>query len=190
MYKIITYYEEDPIAIVDYRMKSKYYWDEHINYTRNAIISILADLSDIDDVVDRLMRNQEDIGSLLRPFYSTEVVDEFVKLLKEHVIVAGDLIKATRKGDDLTSLKASWDSNAADIVAFMSGVNSVNWPKALIAQVWNKHRETTLAEATARSEKNWVDDIAAYDANHECISEMAEIFASGVVSQNLESFCK
>ena len=44
-------------------------WEEHITYTRNYIISALAGLPDTDAVAQRLLRNQDDIGNAIKPFY-------------------------------------------------------------------------------------------------------------------------
>jgi len=44
-------------------------WEDHIMYPRNYIISALADLPDVDAVVKRLLRNQDDIGDAVAPCY-------------------------------------------------------------------------------------------------------------------------
>ena len=190
MYKIVTYYQEDPTAIVSYRMNSRYYWAEHINYTRNAIISIVAGLGDLTAITARLMKNQEDIGDLLRPYYSTEAVDRLVVLLKDHITGALDIVKAAKAGEDLVPLQTAWQQKATLIAEFLNSVNSVNWPKMLVAPMWAEHMDLTVKQAQARLAGRWDEDIAAYDAEHKCIIDFAEVFSVGVVSQNLESFCK
>src|SRR5204863_8356975 len=45
------------------RMGMRMLWEEHITYTRNYIISALADLSDQDAVAQRLLKTHDDSGS-------------------------------------------------------------------------------------------------------------------------------
>jgi hypothetical protein len=44
-------------------------WEDHITYTRNYIISALAELPDADAVAKRLLANQDDIGNAIKPYY-------------------------------------------------------------------------------------------------------------------------
>src|ERR1051325_7674961 len=51
-------------------------WEDHITYTRNVIISFELNepdaatvLPDLGTVVDRLLRNQVDIGNAIKPYY-------------------------------------------------------------------------------------------------------------------------
>ena len=44
-------------------------WEDHITYTRNYIISALAGLPDENAVAERLLRNQDDIGNAIKPYY-------------------------------------------------------------------------------------------------------------------------
>jgi hypothetical protein len=190
MYKIVTYYQENPAAIVSYRVSCRYYWAEHINYTRNLIISVLAGLADVPAITARLMKNQEDIGDLLRPYYDSSTVDEFVLLLKEHAKVVLDLVNASKANVDLTALKSDLQTNATAIVNWFNKVNSTNWSKIVVAPVWGLHLDLTLKEVQTRLAGEWEQDIEAYDNLHRCIIDFAEVFALGVVNQNLESFCK
>ena len=190
MYKVITYYQEDPAAIVSYRVACRYYWAEHINYSRNLIISVLGNLSDVPAITDRLMKNQEDIGDLLRPYYSAETVDEFVSLLKAHAVAALNFINAAKAGNNLTQYREDWQANSKEVIALLNKINSTNWPELLISPVWNLHVDLTIKEIQSRIAGDWVEDIAAYDQLHRCIIDFSEAFASGVVNQNLDSFCK
>src|SRR5689334_24464363 len=53
----------------DLRVAMRKLWEDHITYTRNYIISAVGDLPDANDVLQRLMKNQEDIGSAIKPYY-------------------------------------------------------------------------------------------------------------------------
>ena len=190
MYKVITYYQENPAAIVSYRVACRYYWAEHINYTRNLIIGVLANLNDVPAVTERLMKNQEDLGDLLKPYYSIETVEKFVSLLKGHATAALNFINAAKAGNNLLQYREEWQNNSKEIVAVLNEINPTNWPELLVAPVWNLHVDLTIKEVQSRISGDWKEDIAAYDQLHRCIIDFSEAFASGVINQNLESFCK
>src|SRR5436190_4784520 len=44
-------------------------WEDHVTWTRLAIVSLVAGLADTNATVGRLMQNQADIGNAIRPFY-------------------------------------------------------------------------------------------------------------------------
>jgi hypothetical protein len=54
------------------RLDMRMLWEEHITYTRNYIISALGDLPDQDAVAKRLLRNQDDIGNAIKPYYGED----------------------------------------------------------------------------------------------------------------------
>ena len=48
---------------------------------------------------NRLMKNQEDIGKAVATFYGAAAGQQLTTLLKEHITIAVDLIKAAKAGD-------------------------------------------------------------------------------------------
>src|SRR5262249_10166124 len=74
-------------------------WEDHITYTRNYIISALSDLPDASSVAARLMKNQEDLGNAIVPYYGSAAGQKLTALLKEHIQIATDVVKAAKAGD-------------------------------------------------------------------------------------------
>src|ERR1041384_8360788 len=58
-------------------------WEDHIVYTRNVIISALAGLPDQGAVTARLLRNQDDLGDAIKPFYGNAAGARLTALLRE-----------------------------------------------------------------------------------------------------------
>ena len=79
---------------------------------------------------ERLMRNQEDIGYAIKPFYDAAVVSKFVGLLKEHIRIATEMVTATKTGDAAKQSEtlARWNRKADEIAAFLNETNPKNWP--------------------------------------------------------------
>ena len=46
-------------------------WEDHVTWTRLAIISLESGTPDTDATVARLLRNQTDIGNAIKPYYGT-----------------------------------------------------------------------------------------------------------------------
>jgi hypothetical protein len=66
---------------------------------------------------------------------------------------------------------------------FLSSANPKNWPPAEMDQMMRDHLAATTREAVARHQGDWAADVAAYDAVHIQILEMADMLSSGIVPQ-------
>lgn len=190
MYQIITYYYEDEEKIAELYAKSNQLWNEHICYTRNAIISLLNGTKDLDAVSDRLMKNQEDIAELLYPYYDRNDVDAYTAVLKEHVVLAVALVNKIKTGEDTTEATKAWYDNGDKMLTWMENENSYYWSRIVTQPLWNDHLKWTIEEATNRVKEDWVADIETFDHNRYCMSKWAELYATGIVYNNMESFSK
>src|SRR6202008_3667554 len=102
-----------------------------ITYTRNYIISALGNLPDTGIVLARLMRNQEDIGNAVKPYYGEAAGQRLTSLLKEHIAIAGDVVAAAKSGDpgELNMQERRWSDNGRAIADFLAAANP-NWSRA------------------------------------------------------------
>ena len=164
-------------------------WTEHVVYTRNFIISALAGLDDTPKVTERLLRNQDDIGNAIKPVYGEEAGKKLTALLREHILIAADIVKAA-KGSDNAGVAAGqkkWRANADDIAAFLAGANP-NWQKAELTQMLYKHLDLTTTEVVSRIKKDWGADVAAYDKGFEHMMMFADMLTNGVMKQHPDKF--
>ena len=44
-------------------------WEDHVTWTRLAVISLTTDAPDTQATVGRLLKNQTDIGNAIKPYY-------------------------------------------------------------------------------------------------------------------------
>jgi hypothetical protein len=176
-------------SAVELRTAMRLLWEEHIVYTRNYIISALAKLPDADAVASRLLRNQDDIGNAVKPFYGEEGGKKLTALLRDHIVVATQVVKAAMDGkkDELTAAQAKWTANADEIAAFLSGANK-NWDKAKLTDMLHKHLDYTTQEVVSRLKADWPGDIAAYDKGHAHIMMFADVLTEGIVAQFPDKF--
>jgi hypothetical protein len=165
-------------------------WEDHIIWTRMYLVGAIAGLPDTDATVERLLRNQADIGDAIRPYYGDAAGDQLTALLRDHILIAADVVTAAKVGDTarLTAEQARWQANADDIAALLSGANLQHWPREEIAAMMRIHLDTTTAEALARLRGDWAADVAAYDAVHTHILRMADMLSDGIIRQFPERF--
>jgi hypothetical protein len=176
-------------SVVDLRMSMRKLWEDHITYTRNYIISALADLEDTGKVAERLLKNQDDIGNAIKPIYGDEAGNKLASLLRDHILIATEVVKAAKMGknEELTMANKKWEANADDIAVFLSGANP-NWPKQDLTDMLYKHLELTTGEVVSRLKKNWDADINNYDKGHEHMLMFADALTDGIVKQYPDKF--
>jgi hypothetical protein len=164
-------------------------WEDHITYTRNYIISAVADLPDTDAVAKRLLRNQDDIGDAIKPFYGDDAGKKLSELLRDHILIATEVVKAAKANDkqNLEQSQKKWSANGKDIAAFLSGANP-NWSKSQLEDMLQKHLDLTTGEVVGRLKKDWEADIRSYDKGHEHMLMFADALTEGIVKQFPEKF--
>jgi hypothetical protein len=81
-------------SAVDLRMDMRKLWVDHITWTRCYIVSALADLEDAGPVAERLLRNQDDIGNAIKPYYGDDAGRKLAALLRDHILIAAGIVKA------------------------------------------------------------------------------------------------
>ena len=167
-------------------------WEDHVTWTRVYIIAALADLPEADIAAQRLLQNQTDIGNAVKPFYGDKAGDQITALLKDHILIAADLLTAAKAGDTAGFEDANrrWYENADDIAAFLHSANPDNWPLKEMQTMMKDHLDLTLEEATARLNEDWAGDVAAYDKVHTEILHMADMISEGIIKQFPKEFAK
>jgi hypothetical protein len=160
-------------------------WEDHITWTRLAIISLTTDSPDTQATVGRLLQNQTDIGNAVKPFYGNAAGNELTKQLRTHILIAADVIAAAKAGDaaKLADAQARWAKNGDDIAAVLNRVNPRNWKLAAMKAELRTHLKLTTDEAVARLQGNWSADVAAYEKIHRHALHLSDVLSAGVIKQ-------
>jgi hypothetical protein len=160
-------------------------WEDHVTWTRLAIISLESGTPDTDATVARLLRNQTDIGNAIKPYYGAAAGKELTRQLRAHIRIAADVVLAAKAGDEakLTNAQARWDKNADQIATVLNTVNPRYWPLATMKAEMHMHLKLTTDEAVTRLQGNWTADVAAYDKVHRHILHMSDMLSDGIVKQ-------
>jgi hypothetical protein len=176
-------------ATADLRSGMRKLWEDHITCTRNYNISALAELPDVDSVAKRLLANQDDIGNAVKPYYGDEAGQKLTALLKDHIVIAAEVVKAAKAGNknDLDAAQKKWSANGDDIAGFLASANA-NWPEQTLKDMLQKHLQLTTGEVVGRLQKDWAADIKSYDEGHVHMLMFADMLTDGIVKQFPDKF--
>lgn len=176
-------------SMVNLKMDERKLWIDHVLWTRSFIISDLASLPDKDFTLQRLLKNQDDIGSSIKPYYGEEAGNKLSKLLREHIVIAGQVVDAAKNNDktNLDKYNKSWYKNADEIAEFLSTANP-NWSNSELKDMLYKHLEFVTNQAVARINKDWKADIEAYDKGEEHMIMFSDMISDGIIKQFPQKF--
>jgi hypothetical protein len=173
------------------RLALRKLWSDHVIWTRLYIVAAVAGGADADAAAGRLLKNQEDIGAAIVPYYGQEAGDGLTSLLKEHIMIAVDLVAAAKSGDndELAKHDARWTENAKKIAGFLAGANP-NWPEKDVLDLLSLHLKLTKDETVARIGRDWTADIKAFDDIFTEILVLADALSDGIVAQFPDQFAR
>jgi len=148
-------------------------WEQHSTWTRAAIVSLVFDL-----------RNPTDFKETFIPFFGVEDATEFEKLLTDHLVLAAQIIQATKAGDSEGAAQAEkmWYDNGNEIAAFLGRVNPY-WSEAQWRLMMREHLDLVKAEATYMLTGQYDKSVSVYDTIEQQASMMADEMAYGLIRQ-------
>lgn len=159
-------------------------WEDHVTWTRLAIVTFAAGTSGFDTAATRLLQNQDDIGTF-RPYYGAANATRLSALLHDHITIAVEILPAARAGDSaaVSDASAHWYANANDIADFWASINPCLWPDAVMRADLKAHLDQTLAEAVDDLNGNFAAGVAEYEVVHLHILAMADMLGNGIIDQ-------
>jgi hypothetical protein len=158
-------------------------WEDHVTWTRLAIVTFAGDQAAFPATGQRLLRNQQDIGDAIKPFYGVEAGDRLTALLHDHITIAVELLQAAKSGDQARVADAAdrWYANADDIADFLAAANPRYWPQVTMRQMMTTHLDQTLAEAQHELAGDYAAGVDDYEVIHAHILDMADVLSSGII---------
>lgn len=166
------------------RMDMRKLWEDHITWTRIYLISEINNSPDARNVAARLLKNQEDIGTAIKPYYGEESGNKLTQLLQAHIVGFIELTRAIKVNDQtaVTDITNKAYQNAGEIGTLLSSVNP-NWPAETVTGALREHVDLTKQEAMDMANGNFDAGIADYDRIHDQALRMADAFSDGIVKQ-------
>lgn len=159
-------------------------WEQHTVWTKMTIMSIVQDLPNESFVTERLLQNPKDFGKALEPFYGAKIASKFSDLLTEHLVIAAELVKASKAGDNIAAeeLERSWYNNADNIALLLGSINPY-WSAEEWRSLLHHHLSLVKAEAIAFLNEDFEATVQLYDELERQALEMADVMAKGIIKQ-------
>lgn len=164
-------------------------WEDHAKWTREVIIGIVNDVPGTPQAVARLLNNQDAIGAAIAPYYGKDKGDKLGALLKEHILIAADVINDAKyhNTEKLAKDNAKWYANATEIAKFLSSINN-NLDYADMKYMMDYHLKYTTAEVLSRVDKNYDKNVKDSDKVTYELREMSDMITMGIVKQFPDKF--
>ena len=165
-------------------------WLEHVEWTRLAIADVASGSPAVKATLARLLRNQTDLGNAIKPYYGNAAGRKLTGLLREHILIAVDVLQAAKAGKTaaVTRGEARWNANADQIAAFLSSANPKHWPPAALKSMMREHLALTLKEAVAHLKGRWAASVRAADEVEHAMLHMSDALTAGIVAQFPQRF--
>jgi hypothetical protein len=159
-------------------------WEQHVYWTRMTINSIAFNLPDLDAVTARLLQNATDMGNLLVPFYGNRIAKRYSNLIREHLVIAAEIVNAAKAGNQkaVADAKKRWYANGAEISKFLSRINPFISEKDF-REMFFVHLDLTIKEAESILQGRFKASITVFDKIEEEALEMADTITVAIVKQ-------
>jgi hypothetical protein len=160
-------------------------WEDHITWTRLAIVAFADGSAGFDATAGRLLANQTDIGNAIKRFYGDAAGNQLTALLREHILIAVEILQAAKAGDTpaFEAARARWYVNSDQISDFLSAANPRFWPRTEMRAAMKAHLDQTLAEAAHELGGDYAASVADYEEIHAHILMMADFLSAGIMRQ-------
>ncbi|MDQ1913667.1 acetylglutamate kinase [Paenibacillus sp. GD4] len=169
---------------VELNQKLRALWEQHVYWTRLTVNSIVGRLPDENVTTARLLRNPSDFAAVLGPLYGSRIAAQFAQLLREHLTIAAELVKALQAGNTVAAQAAQkrWFRNADAIAEFLSNINPF-WSRAQWTAMMHEHLNLLSSEVAARIAGNYEENVATNDRVEPRALMMADVMTSGIAEQ-------
>ena len=171
------------------RLAMRQLWSDHVVWTRLYIIAAVNGTPDANAAADRLLSNQDQIGNAIKPYYGNDAGSEVTRLLKDHIMIAVDLVEDAKSGnnDKFAKDDKRWDDNIRAIAKYLSSANS-NWSESDLYDLLNQHLQLTKGEVVARIKQDWTADVKAFDDIYAEAMVIADALYDGIAAQFPDKF--
>ena len=167
------------------RDRMRVLWEQHVAWTRLAIVGFAGGLGDLPATEARLLRNQTDIGDAVIPFYGAAAGHHLTALLRQHILQAVVILGDVRDHHQAALKRdlGAWYANADRIAAFLHAANPHHWSLRDMRRMMHTHLTLTTTEAVDELTGSYAASVAAYDQVEREILRMADMLSSGIVAQ-------
>lgn len=165
-------------------------WIQHMEWTWSTVTAFANGSPSVQADLERLLRNQADIGNAIEPYYGKDAAKQLTDLLTVHINQAVPVLNAAKVGDNAALDKAleDWYGNAQDIADFLAKANPDNWPQATVRDMMKGHIDMTVGYASDILGAKSQDAVKKYDEAEEHMIHLADTLTLGIIAQFPDKF--
>jgi hypothetical protein len=177
-------HQKDSDAVTALHAAMRTLWAQHMEWTYATVVAFAGDSPALQPTVDRLLRNQADIGAAVATYYGSAAGQQLTDLLTTHIKDAVPVLTAAKAGDTaaLGTAVDAWYANAQDIADFLSGANPA-WKRGEMREMMKEHITQTIGYASDVLGAKYGDAVTKYDEAEAHMTEMADMLSDGIVTQ-------
>lgn len=159
-------------------------WEQHSTWTGMASTSIIFHLPNKEFVLNQLLHNPVDFAKVLCTFYGEKTSSIFGTLLTEHLMLAGDLIKAIMidNSDKVNTIKGRWYENTDEISNLLSSISPL-WHEKFWKEMLYNHLGFIENMAVYLFIGDYEKSILTYNKLEQEALKMADTMSSGIIRQ-------
>lgn len=172
---------------IKFKLLMRRHMEDHIIWLRSYMVSLLADLPDLDKIRERFLKNQESMTNCLREFFGDTLVDNLITIRKEHASVILDLLKAIKDGDTVKSSSSEEDLIATvENISTMLSIANPYYSKEDLTDMYNTSLILAKYEFIARMSGDYNADIMYFDMSMHQADMLADYITIGIVERFFE----
>jgi hypothetical protein len=162
-------------------------WEDHAIWTRQFIVDLLANLPSIDKTTERLFKNQETIGNCMKQFLGDTAGDTLTSLLKDHITITIDILKAIKTRDVTVSTTLETDiiTNEENIATFFATINPY-YSKDELRDMLDTNLILVKYQSIARMNGDYNADVMYFDMGLHHILMISDYLFKGIIERFFE----
>ncbi len=172
------------------RVDMRKLWAEHMEWTYATVDAFYHDQDGLSPKLNRLLLNQQQIGTAIKPYFGEEAGSTLASLLTEHIQLAVPVLTAAQNGDNAALQESldNWYANAQAVGDHYAAINPENWDQATLRDMWKTHITQTVGYSVALLQNNLDDAIVKYQEAYDHMMGMGDIMAQGIAKKSPSSF--
>lgn len=165
-------------------------WTDHMQWTYQTVDAFFHNQEALQPTLDRLLRNQREIGNAFVPYYGEAAGHRLGDLLTTHIQQAVPVLQAAQAGDEaaLDKALANWYANAKEIADFLAELNPQNWPRSVMEPMWKTHIDQTTRYSLDLLRGDYAKSIKDYDKAFDHMMMLSDLLSKGIIAQFPGSF--
>ena len=158
-------------------------WSDHVYWTREYILASVFKTPNKDVATQRLLKNQEDIGSSIKSVFGASAGNKLTVLLKQHILGVVTIIENAlgNRRQQMNVAIEQWRDNGDEIARFLNSINPQFWTIREMNKSMRDHLDLTLKEINATLDGDYKGSQKWFDLAYQQILYKADTMTEGIV---------